>query len=62
MDYIDEIKAFLVEGPSQLSSKRMTICRTCEHFQRRFSICGKCGCVLPIKTRFPMMKCPIGKW
>ena len=50
-----------LDGMEELSKKRLEICEKCEHFTEA-KICGKCGCFLPLKTRFEMFKCPLNKW
>jgi hypothetical protein len=40
--------------------KRKKICQSCEH--NKFNFCVKCGCVIPLKTKFKFSSCPIGKW
>jgi len=44
-----------------LYQKRIKICDTCE-YKSQIGICTKCGCVLAIKARIPIFKCPIDKW
>lgn len=41
---------------------RMKICRECEFYKKQFYSCTKCGCFMPIKTRFKIFSCPVGKW
>lgn len=42
-------------------SRRLNICRTCPHLTVR-SICGKCTCVIWLKTKLSTEKCDVGKW
>jgi hypothetical protein len=48
-----------------MSEQRMKQCRACE-FRREYGQnllqCGKCKCIMNIKTRIPGFKCPIGKY
>jgi hypothetical protein len=41
---------------------RIKICRECEYYSKQFYSCKKCGCFMPIKTRFKVFSCPVGKW
>jgi hypothetical protein len=57
---------------------RLTVCRSCEFYKSSTKSCGTlligdaveykgevielCGCVMPIKTKFPFAKCPANKW
>lgn len=44
----------------EVSSSRMQTCKQCPHFMK--GICKKCGCVMRLKVKIEMAKCPIGKW
>lgn len=57
-DIIDFLKE---KTPSHLSTERLAICKGCDYYGK-YGLCQKCGCIMAIKTRIPMMKCPIGKW
>lgn len=48
----------------ELSEKRLAICEQCEFIVRNLSIrrCGKCQCILKVKTLFPSQQCPIKRW
>ena len=43
------------------SQKRMEVCTKCEHLLPNKG-CTQCGCYMPLKTKLPWIKCPIGKW
>lgn len=47
---------------SEISSKRLEICRSCEHFIKMTSQCKECGCIMNLKTKLPNAECPIHKW
>lgn len=40
---------------------RKTICQACPHFSV-IKVCGKCGCMMPVKWNFEYAKCPLDKW
>jgi rubrerythrin len=42
--------------------ERLDICVQCEHLEKQYYVCKKCGCFLKGKTMFPSSSCPIGKW
>jgi hypothetical protein len=42
--------------------ERLDICRGCDHFSKRLSTCGICGCFMPLKTTLSNAECPIGLW
>jgi hypothetical protein len=56
----------VVQDPTRVSEEqqesRMSICRSCEHFDANRTVCKQCGCFLQLKTQFANMRCPIGKW
>lgn len=45
-----------------VASCRMSICESCEFYDKESVRCNSCGCFLKIKTRWASEKCPIGKW
>lgn len=46
-----------------IANERMKQCDTCEFkVEKPIKKCGKCGCVLSLKTRSIKSNCPIGKW
>jgi hypothetical protein len=45
-----------------LYSQRMEICNACEHYEKRFNVCGVCNCPLKFKARMPSFSCPLKKW
>ena len=49
------------DGDLTLYNKRIKVCNECE-YKSEIGICKKCGCVLAIKARFEVFKCPLNKW
>lgn len=47
--------------PDAVARSRMAICKKCE-FLTSANFCSKCKCMMNIKTRIAVAKCPIGKW
>ena len=41
---------------------RLSICRSCDFFQKDSQRCLKCGCYVNIKTSWASESCPEGKW
>jgi hypothetical protein len=41
--------------------RRMSICRSCEHFSDLLSQCELCGCFLEAKTRLKAFHCALDK-
>jgi hypothetical protein len=46
--------------PPEMMKRRRVICQGCP--LRKGSVCGVCGCVITLKTRFVSEDCPEGKW
>ena len=40
--------------------ERILICEKCPY--NKFSVCTKCGCIIPLKTKLKGEACPIGNW
>jgi hypothetical protein len=57
------IKRHLVDGETELSSKRMSICLKCDDREESLAgdRCKLCGCILKFKTKSDS-SCPAGKW
>jgi hypothetical protein len=56
-------------GEPEVVSRRRTICRGCEHSEKRkvmgrvlVRMCGKCGCLIGPKTVIRSERCPVGLW
>jgi len=41
---------------------RLAICKACDHLRLPGWQCKVCGCLMQLKARIPMAKCPLGKW
>jgi len=50
----------LVLVNKEIRKNRIKICNSCEFMQN--PICGKCKCIIRIKTLFSKQSCPEGKW
>jgi hypothetical protein len=44
------------------SEERMSICRSCENFDKKMGVCNLCGCLMAHKTKLLETGCPINKW
>lgn len=51
----------MARKPEEIS-KIFTQCRGCEWYVVDQQKCGKCGCLLIIKSKYKSWTCPIGKW
>jgi hypothetical protein len=43
-------------------NERLALCKACEHYYEKMSMCKKCGCFMPLKVKKESVKCPIDKW
>jgi len=58
-----EAKALLRGSPRVTEAevkRRLAICEGCQYYRR--GRCGKCGCVMNLKSRLRSAHCPIKKW
>jgi len=44
------------------SKKRIKICKQCEHLIKKITVCKKCFCYMPWKTKIEHSTCPLNKW
>lgn len=42
--------------------KRLSICDVCEFLDRKQSRCNSCGCIVVVKAKWEVEKCPEDKW
>jgi predicted nucleic acid binding AN1-type Zn finger protein len=49
-------------APSKVASERMLICEACDKYSPLTTTCDVCHCIMPLKTTFANMSCPLGKW
>lgn len=56
----------LVENPSiapgHIAKLRMEVCESCEEYSSSTTTCKVCHCIMPLKTSFANMDCPLEKW
>ena len=45
-----------------ISESRLETCKQCEFYIEMPGICSKCSCVMPVKVKLAMAKCPENKW
>jgi hypothetical protein len=50
------------ESDDEIVTKRLDLCRGCEHLIKATTQCTKCGCFMNLKTKLKAASCPIGKW
>ena len=51
-----------LEVSDKIFEDRMSICRSCEYFDKKQTRCKECGCYLAPKVKFSLESCPIGSW
>ena len=50
------------EPTEDIVAMRRATCDACEHKVAGGVLCGKCGCVIFLKTKWKSQECPVGKW
>lgn len=45
-----------------VSDKRMALCEQCPELIQLTKQCKKCGCFMPLKTKYNQAYCPLEKW
>ena len=48
--------------PSQVYDERLEICKNCEFFLQKSTLCKQCKCFMRIKCAMTHAFCPMGKW
>jgi len=65
-DSITNTAKKLLENPSiapgRIAAERMVICESCEEYSSKTTLCNVCHCIMPLKTSFANMECPLQKW
>ena len=49
-------------APRAVAKGRLQICEECSHYMAESMQCDICRCIMPVKTTFANMRCPIDKW
>jgi hypothetical protein len=57
---IPKVAHAVVTPESDMSRRRLEVCKTCENWTGH--TCKVCGCFTALKVRLPAEACPIGKW
>lgn len=59
---VDVVNGEEVFSTDELKTKRMEICKSCEHYNESHNRCMKCGCFLDQKVSLNSARCPLNKW
>lgn len=46
----------------EVYKERLSICRSCEDYNKPLMTCKNCGCFMKLKARMTMSECPKNKW
>jgi hypothetical protein len=57
---LDALRPSSPRVSSEVKEARMAICHACEHLKA--GVCGKCFCVMKVKTTLANAECPIHLW
>jgi hypothetical protein len=55
-------KHLLAMAPAVQFNARLAICDGCDSIQKPLWRCKECGCMMQLKVRFAIAKCPLGLW
>lgn len=50
------------EATNEEIDQRMSICKSCEHFNKERETCKICGCACALKASWLSSNCPLNKW
>jgi len=51
-----------ITASKEESDRRLSVCDTCEMYDKEKSRCNKCGCFMKSKVLFIAATCPLNKW
>jgi hypothetical protein len=46
----------------EIKLERLSICNSCEDFNKTIKTCKQCGCYMPAKSMLAASSCPSNKW
>jgi hypothetical protein len=49
-------------APRSVAQSRLKTCEQCDRYITENMQCSICQCIMPVKTTFANMRCPIDKW
>jgi hypothetical protein len=55
------VAAGLPAVPPEVKAQRLALCQVCPDLRPNGN-CGRCGCVVAVKTGWALEECPAGKW
>lgn len=59
---VTHVASGMGELTSEEQQARLDLCGQCQFFDNNKKRCGKCGCMMLVKTKWPSASCPIGLW
>tara|TARA_R100000700_G_C3172279_1_gene146830 strand:+ start:572 stop:838 length:267 start_codon:yes stop_codon:yes gene_type:complete len=59
---LDYAKSGFKNTPQDKYKERLTVCDSCELLDEINGTCTVCGCVMAVKAKWHVEKCPKGKW
>lgn len=45
-----------------LIEKRLELCNSCDKIKSSINMCVECGCIVNLKVKLNIAKCPLDKW
>tara|TARA_R110002012_G_scaffold230276_1_gene402973 strand:- start:7260 stop:7490 length:231 start_codon:yes stop_codon:yes gene_type:complete len=59
---LDYAKSGFDDTTQEKYKERLTICDSCELLNKKKGTCTVCGCVMSVKAKWDVEKCPENKW
>ena len=59
---VDYAKSGFDNTSKEKYKERLTICNSCELLNKKNGSCSVCGCVMSVKAKWDVEKCPKEKW
>jgi len=59
---LDYAKSGFDDTSQEKYKERLTICNNCELLNKKKGTCTVCGCVMSVKAKWDVEKCPEDKW
>lgn len=59
---VDYTKSGFENTSKEKYKQRLTICDSCELLNKEKGSCTVCGCIMSVKAKWDVEKCPENKW
>lgn len=57
------MKMFEIFVKKEVAEARLAVCEACPNYNTPIQfMCGRCACIMPMKTKLAMVNCPEDRW